>query len=273
MLTRMPRLSGPALSPAQWVQVRRAVTSPLGERLLGGRAKAIDAQARMKAVEAGSSHRAVVMYDHAQDNPYAALCDRYGSDKGSLTTGPHPYPWAPHTYADVYFRLFGHCRNSVTTLFECGIGTNNPELVSTMSAHGQPGASLRVWRDFLPNAQIVGADIDRDILFEDERITTHYVDQTDPAAIAEMFAATGIAVFDVIVDDGLHTFDGGRILFENAIDRLAPEGVYVIEDIEPEDLTRFAEYFAGSPYFVDFVRLDVPGYGVANNNMIVIRKP
>src|SRR3546814_16912865 len=29
-----------------------------------------------------------------------ALCDRYGSDKGELTSEGNPYPWQSHTYAD-----------------------------------------------------------------------------------------------------------------------------------------------------------------------------
>ena len=48
---------------------------------------------------------------------------------------------------------------------------------------GKPGASLRVWRDYFPNAIIYGADIDKDILFAEERIKTFYIDQLDPVAI------------------------------------------------------------------------------------------
>ena len=48
-----------------------------------------------------------------------------------------------------------------------------------MPIDSTPGASLRAWRDFFPNATILGADLDREVLFEEERITTGYMDQTD----------------------------------------------------------------------------------------------
>jgi hypothetical protein len=46
-----------------------------------------------------------------------------------------------------------------------------------------PGASLRVWRDFFPNAQVIGIDIDEKTMFKDERINTYVVDQTDVHSI------------------------------------------------------------------------------------------
>ena len=39
-------------------------------------------------------------------------------------------------------------------MFECGLGTNNPNLKSNMTENGIPGASLRVWRDYFFNAKI-----------------------------------------------------------------------------------------------------------------------
>ena len=34
-----------------------------------------------------------------------------------------------------------------------------------MGIKGKPGASLRVWKDYFPNANIIGVDIDENILF------------------------------------------------------------------------------------------------------------
>src|SRR3546814_9362754 len=47
-----------------------------------------------------------------------ALCDRYGSDKGELTSEGNPYPWQSHTYADVYELLFQLRRNDVRLVVE-----------------------------------------------------------------------------------------------------------------------------------------------------------
>src|SRR3546814_783879 len=102
-----------------------------------------------------------------------ALCDRYGSDKGELTSEGNPYPWQSHTYADVYELLFQLRRNDVRLVVECGLGTNDPDRASSMGVHGKPGASLRVWRDYFPKAEIVGFDIDENILFQEDRSEEH----------------------------------------------------------------------------------------------------
>ena len=56
--------------------------------------------------------------------------------------------------------------NSKLNLLEIGMGTNNPTIVSSMGVNGRPGASLYAFREYLPNSNIYGADIDKDILFE-----------------------------------------------------------------------------------------------------------
>ena len=202
----------------------------------------------------------------------AQLCDKYGSDKGEIKTEGHPYPWASHNYTDYYSRLFDHCRSSIKTVFECGLGTNNTQVLSNMSESGKPGASLRVWRDYFPNASIFGADIDKGILFEEERIRTGYMDQTDATSIKTYFEGLGVGAFDFMIDDGLHTFEAARSLFESAIEYLAPHGVYVIEDMHLWDLLKFEEYFRGKPYQVDLVSLFRPTDKVDGNNLVVIRK-
>ncbi|HEY8615770.1 hypothetical protein [Phenylobacterium sp.] len=190
-------------------------------------------------------YRAVSHYAKNTKSLLASLCDKYGSDKGEVSPHGHPYRWPSHTYTDVYGRLYDHCRHYVRTVFECGIGTNNISLPSHMGARGRPGASLRAWRDYFPNAQIIGADVDADILFEEERIRTYHVDQTDPASIARLWAQLPDQTFDLMLDDGLHTFEAGLCLFENSFHKVAPEGVYIIEDIKPDALVKFRDYFQG----------------------------
>ena len=83
-----------------------------------------------------------------------------------------------------------------------------------------PGAYLGVWKEFFPLANIFGGDLDHSILFREDRIETFGIDQTDPAAISEVFKKTG-GGFDLIVDDGLHEFNAGRTFFENAFSFLS----------------------------------------------------
>lgn len=202
----------------------------------------------------------------------AELCDKYGSDKGEILSGGHPYSWPSHSYTDLYSRLFSHCRNGITKVFECGLGTNNPDLPSSMGIAGKPGASLRVWRDYFPNANIYGADIDKDILFEEDRIKTFYIDQTSPQAIEAFWDQVGESDFDFMIDDGLHTFEGGKVLFTHSIDRLSQTGIYVIEDVCVADLLRFKEFFASADYVVDYITMFQPNLTLGDNSVIVVRK-
>lgn len=211
-------------------------------------------------------------YRKRQDSLLNQLCDLYGSDKGEIATSGHPYGWPSHSYADFLERTFGHCREHIRYVFECGLGTNNPDVPSNMTTTGRPGASLRVWRDYFPNAQIVGADVDREVLFQDDRIRTFHCDQTDPASIASMWAQVETDQFDLMIDDGLHSFRAGRTLLEHSFHKLRRGGIYIIEDVAPKSLARFQEHLAANGYDHDLVNLHRKGMSLNNNNLIVIRK-
>jgi hypothetical protein len=202
----------------------------------------------------------------------SALCDKYGSDKGEIAPSGHPYPWPSHTYADFYEGRFWHCRTHIRNVFECGLGTNNPNLPSSMGVTGRPGASLRVWRDYFPNAHVYGADIDRDVLFQEERISTFYVDQTSPESIRALWHAVPVQEFDLMIDDGLHTFAAGISLFESSFLKLRPEGLYIIEDIFADAMLRFTAYFQTNSHKVEFVNLYRKDQEQTANGLIVIRK-
>ena len=225
-----------------------------------------------RLLESGLDYQIICSYQKNLNCELSRLCDLWGSDKGEIRSGGHPYPWPSHTYADYYTRLFAHCRNSVTKVFECGLGTNDPLLPSSMLVSGRPGASMRVWRDFFPNAIIFGADIDKTILFEEERIRTYFIDQLDPIAISTYWAKIKVDDFDFMVDDGLHTFEAGSTLFLHSIDKLADFGIYIIEDVVATDLLKFRDFFRDKEYVVDFVNLNRPSTDLDGNNLIVVRR-
>ena len=140
-----------------------------------------------------------------------------------------------------------------------------------MGKDGQPLASLRAWRDYFENANIYGADIDKDILKNEERIKTFYVDQTDPVTISAMFKEIGLNKFDVILEDGLHEFNANICFFENAIKYLDINGIYIIEDIYYKDKKKFINYFKNLKY--NFAVIDLYHQkNIANNSLIVVRK-
>jgi|TARA_B110000971_G_scaffold213214_1_gene243761 hypothetical protein len=203
------------------------------------------------------------------------LADRYGSDKGEVSNEGNPYYWASHSYADIYELMFRLRRNDVELVLECGLGTNNPNLISSMEIDGKPGASLRLWRDFFPNAQIIGIDIDSDILFEDDRIRTFECDQTSSDGIENFcrLASLSPSSIDVIIDDGLHEFHAGISLFEGMSKYLAKDGIYVIEDIIPNDYIAYKDYFVRiqDKFTVQMLNLQRPNLSIRDNRLIIIR--
>jgi hypothetical protein len=146
------------------------------------------------------------------------LLDRYGSDKANI-----------HNYHLVYGAILTRM-GSIQSLLEIGLGTNNVSLISNMGAAGRPGASLRAFRDFLPGAQVYGADVDRNILFTEERITTFFIDQTDPTSFREAEAVGGL---DLLIDDGLHTPNANLAALRLGLSHINVGGWIVIEDIPP----------------------------------------
>lgn len=151
------------------------------------------------------------------------LFNKYGSDKASV-----------HDYHRVYGPLIAANRNKALRILEIGLGTNDPDLVSNMGLTGRPGASLRAFRDFLPNAILFGADIDRKILFREERIETVFVDQTKPEAFSELLRLGND--FDIIIDDGLHAPDANLATMSFALRTLKPGGIFIIEDISVQSM-------------------------------------
>lgn len=228
---------------------------------------------RQSSIGSGLGYKITSHYRKDPSNELARLCDTYGSDKGQLRALGHPYSWPSHTYTDYYSRLFGHSRQGVLKVFECGLGTNNPEIPSSMGVDGQPGASLRVWKDYFPNALVWGGDIDRESLFQEERISTHYINQLDAGSIREFWKAVAVTDFDFILDDGLHTFEAGSNLFTHSIEHLANSGIYVIEDVSLPDLAKYKEFFQDTEFLVDYVLLHRPKLGLGDNNLVVVRKP
>lgn len=166
------------------------------------------------------------------NNHLSNLTKHYGSDKGSPVDDDRSISgWQTHLYSDIYHMIFFGMRNSVQNVLEVGLGTNNEDVPSNMRSTGSPGASLRAFRDYFPNACIYGADIDSRVLFEEDRIKTYYVDQTDKESIASMLWNIGVEEFDIILDDGLHTAHAAINLLEHSFYKLKSNGIYIIEDV------------------------------------------
>jgi len=150
------------------------------------------------------------------------LLKQYGSDK------------TRHGYHTFYGKILQDSQ-SVKRVLEIGLGTNNEDVISHMTSDGKPGASLRAFRDFCPNAQIYGADLDRRILFKDDRIQTYFVDQLDQESI-ESLRGEIPTDFDLVIDDGLHSPDANMGILLLGLQIIKVGGWVVIEDIKPAAL-------------------------------------
>ena len=201
---------------------------------------------------------------HGQTNQeLKRFMDLYGSDKGGANKH--------HNFAQYYSKIFNSKKDQIKNFLEIGLGTNNLEISSNMGIDGKPLASLRAWRDYFKNANIYGADIDKDILKNEERIKTFYVDQTNPSSIDKMFKNIGVSKFDVILEDGLHEYNANICFFENSIKYLASDGTYIIEDVYYKDQKKFINYFKKKSY--NFSIIDIfHEKNIANNCLVVVEK-
>ena len=197
------------------------------------------------------------------DQELKKLMDLYGSDKGGKNN--------QHNFAQYYSDIFHKKKEKVKNFLEIGLGSNNIDVPSNMGAEGKPLASLRAWRDYFTNCNIYGGDIDKDILKNEERIKTFYVDQTNPATIKEMFKNMEVSKFDIILEDGLHEYNANICFFENSIKHLADDGVYIIEDVYYKDQKKFINYFKNASY--NFSIVDIfHEKNISNNCLVIIKK-
>lgn len=171
------------------------------------------------------------VFDEKKNTTLCEIMGRNRSDKGHINISE-----SVHNYTTFYFSIFNEIRNKNLRIFELGLGTNNINFVSHMGPNGRPGASLYGWSEFFPNSKIFGADIDSGILFRTDKIKTFYCDQTNPHIIKYMWNEEDLHEnFDIIIEDGLHTFNANVCFFENSIHKLNKNGYFIIEDITIDD--------------------------------------
>jgi lipopolysaccharide biosynthesis glycosyltransferase len=205
-------------------------------------------------------------FDPAMRTPLCEIMTKHGSDKGSKQ----------HNYTTLYYNLLHTRQQEPLRIFEVGIGTTNLSITNNMGSNGTPGASLRGWAEFCPNAHIFAADIDKNILFEEDRIKTFYTDQLDRITIKGMWLHKELQEgFDLIVDDGLHTYDANVCFLENSIHKLRIGGYYIVEDIRNYDVPLFYAKLEGwrqaYPSYT-FQLLLLENINLFDNTMLVIQR-
>jgi hypothetical protein len=133
----------------------------------------------------------------------ADLAARYATDRSS------------HEYLRHYERWLRPLRMQPLVLYEIGIAE---------------GESLRMWREYLPNARIVGIDVrEACAAHAGDRIVVEIGDQRDPQFLDDVVFRQGAP--HVVIDDGAHTDSAIVDTLEHLFPRVAPGGLYFVEDL------------------------------------------
>ncbi|MFH1996830.1 MAG: class I SAM-dependent methyltransferase [Candidatus Omnitrophota bacterium] len=145
-----------------------------------------------------------------------ALADKYETDKG--TKG--------HKYTEVYEYFFYPIKDTVRKIFEIGIAK---------------GASLKMFRDYFPQAVIYGIDIDDKSGLASDVLKTFVADQSDREQL-QAFINTYEGDFDLILDDGGHTMKQQQVSLGYLFKYVKPGGYYIVEDVH----TSLYDVFGGN---------------------------
>lgn len=119
------------------------------------------------------------------------------------------------SYCDIYERYLSKNRLQVKKFVEIGI---------------RNGCSLRMWKEYFPNAHIYGIDIDpRCKQFEEDRITCFIGDQNNEDFLLKIKEEIGD--YDVLLDDGSHITEHQIKTFNILYENCKEKGFYIIEDL------------------------------------------
>jgi hypothetical protein len=138
-----------------------------------------------------------------------------------------------HGYTKLYNAFLEQERLRFRSLLEIGVG-NEAVMGPILKSAGRmyrPGASLRMWADYFPDAAIIGCDIDRTVLFNEGRIKTYYADQSNADDLRRLICSSGQEQFDMILDDGSHEPAHFLVSLEILWPHVRQGGYYIIEDI------------------------------------------
>jgi hypothetical protein len=144
------------------------------------------------------------------------LSVRYQNQKGSI--------W--HNYMRIYDGYFEPIRNEVKSILEIGIAG---------------GSSLKIWRDYFPNAMVHGIDVGVDYKkFNADRIKVHIGSQQDFCFLSDLMRKIGPV--DIVIDDGGHVLQYQVCSLLYLIEWVKKGGYYIVEDV-PEGNMKFWEHF------------------------------
>jgi hypothetical protein len=151
----------------------------------------------------GLIDRDYILSTNASTNRFREIGLKYGCDKVSR-----------HKYHELYPNIFEKFKTEDINLFEIGI---------------DEGKSLKVWKEYYPNSNVFGLDIQSEII--NDEVTIFKGDQTNLNDLSNII--NQIPKCDIIIDDGSHVAEHQLKTFYYLFENLLKDGgTYIIEDVE-----------------------------------------
>lgn len=161
------------------------------------------------------------------------LADRYGSDKGTISTG--------HRYTRIYSELFRPLRDRPIRLLELGLlgygrRWDDDSLRDSGLARGHDAPSLRMWADYFTDAEVFGVDFNDFSAVQIEGCTILRGDVSRQDDLQRLLGMIG-GNLDIVIDDASHASHHQQAALGALFPALKPGGLYIVEDLafQPED--------------------------------------
>lgn len=176
-------------------------------------------------------------FPQTEDTELCTIYKKHGSDKKGEGDNTH-------NYTNLYYPIFLPLRNQTFNFFELGLGSQNTSIPWHFNHGGHKmGASVYAAEEFFPSASIYGADIDSEIRLNPGRIKTFTCDAKNATTIRAMWDGPELKdkKFEIILEDACHEFDANYCFAVNSLHKLAPQGVFIIEDVWVGVLNKWKE--------------------------------
>lgn len=159
------------------------------------------------------------------------LADRCGSDKGTR--------YSAHLYTRIYAKLFQSLQQEALTIAEIGLHRRDVdkrhgggEISAPATASAAP--SLEIWREYFPNADIFGFDIDDFSNVKIDRCKIVRGNMSSRDDLADFIRVIGGQI-DILIEDGSHTSHHQQTALGYLFRHIRSGGMYIIEDLHWQD--------------------------------------
>jgi hypothetical protein len=174
------------------------------------------------------------------------LSKKYGLDK-NISSGCH-------NYIPGYNSLFEDIRYEVRNMLEIGIGSvENGHMNGVICLGYKTGNSLKCWNEYFTNSKIYGIDIFAHPELNTDKITTFVADQSNASHLQNVIKNIN-SNLDVIIDDGSHIGEHQVYSFMFLNQYLTKNGIYVIEDIQPQNIDKFIDLSIFPKFYINYIK-------------------